>query len=231
MRHPRFLVILVDLIGLAVGAAGLAFSLSGGEFTAAAVLAVVMAGLIVLIRRHYQAPTFRYHWLRHELTIHDTAGRQATWRVVSHLTPENRSLARFPDGRLTCSGRFVSVRSASGEVRLRRHAPGDISVRTMLRPPLPADRPAEKELALDMENAYTQAAEHHSWRPRYEMDHLEIIVRFPAGRRPEEVRGILVEKGERRPLYNTERRDDDAVAVLRVNRPRLGVEYRLEWLW
>jgi hypothetical protein len=231
MRHPRVLVILVDLIGLTIGGAGLAFSLIRGQYAAAVILAGIMAGLIFLVRRHLQGPSFRYHWLRHELVIHDDAGRRTSWRILSRLTPENRPLARFDDGRLTCSGRFVTARSNQGEVRLRHHAPGDVRARTVLRPALPADRPAEKELELEMEDAYTQPAEHHSWRPRYEMDYLEIVVHFPAGRRPDEVRGVMVEKGARRPLYNIERRDDDAVAALRVIRPRLGAEYRLEWHW
>ncbi|MBN2430739.1 MAG: hypothetical protein JXQ27_04655 [Acidobacteria bacterium] len=230
MPHTRLLIIVVDLIGLGIGAAGAVFCLFRGQFVAALILAGISAGLVILIRRHLPSIYFQYQWLRHELVIHDAAGRRATWRIIACLTPRRR-LTRFDDGRLTCSGRFLSAMSSNGDVRLRRHAPGNVAVRTRLRPPMPSGQEVVKDLTLEMEDAYTDTAEHHSWRPRNEMDYLEIWVRFPPDRRPREVRGVRVEKGARRDLYNVSYRENDATVVLRVNRPNSAADYRLEWLW
>jgi|GEM_PF-4741522 len=230
MPHPRLLIIVVDLMGLLIGAAGTVFCLVRGQIAAAAILVGIMAGLVVLIRRHLRPVSLPLHGLRHELVIHDAAGRRATWRIMARLTPDRR-LDRFDDGRLTCSGRFLRATSSGGDVRLRRHSPGDISVRTRLRPPLPAGQEVVKDLTLEMEDAYRNPAEHHSWRPQNEMDYLEIVVFFPADRRPREIRGIQEAKGERRNLYNVSYPEENGAAVLRVNHPARAADYRLEWVW
>ena len=222
---------ILALVGVIIGLpAFLALFLSGKWIEA--VLVMVLLAFLLGMLWYFGLPEFTVIRLEKILTIHDRSGRHATLVRRARMRPNQKGLGEWWCRNIGGDGEIRNVLIDSQRPSEQDNRGGLISVCKRYQHPLPRWKVFETTVSCEMAHSYTQTQESLIHTVAYMTRELAVTVEFPAERPVRSAQGVITFSGEQRKrVGDVNISEGGRRAELRVQKPKIGAQYHLEWEW